>query len=96
MGVVGFIMHMKKGHFWNDFNLLLPQDLTKIKKLLSNTGVVESSTKERGKIMWKSCRLRKVTTFAALLKEFPMGCKDAVLPDPLLKNPSVKCLQLMR
>ena len=30
--------------------------------------------------------------FAALLREVTMGCKDTVLPDPLLKNQTVKCL----
>ena len=30
--------------------------------------------------------------FAALLKVVPMGCKDAVLPEPLLKNHTINCL----
>ena len=29
---------------------------------------------------------------SALLKEVPMGCKDAVLPEPLLRNKTVNCL----
>ena len=37
-------------------------------------------------------KLTNLTVFAALLKDIPMGCRDAVLPDPLLKNHSVNCL----
>ena len=36
--------------------------------------------------------LTNVTIFAALLKNIPMGCKDAVLPEPLLKSHCVNCL----
>ena len=37
-----------------------------------------------------------MTVFAALLKDIPMGCKDTVLPEPLLKNHKVKCLTFER
>ena len=37
-------------------------------------------------------KLTNLTVFAALLKDIPMGCRDAVLPDPLLKNHTVICL----
>ena len=30
--------------------------------------------------------------FPALLRDLPMGCKDAVLPESLLKNHTVICL----
>ena len=33
-----------------------------------------------------------LTVFASLLKDVPMGCKDTVLPEPLLKNHSVNCV----
>ena len=33
-----------------------------------------------------------LTVFAALLDYVPMGCKDSVLPEPLLKNQNVNCL----
>ena len=36
--------------------------------------------------------LTNLTIFAALLRDIPMGCKDAVLPDSLLKNHTVNCL----
>ena len=34
------------------------------------------------------------TVFAILLKDVPMGCKNAVLPEPLLKNHTINCLTL--
>ena len=34
----------------------------------------------------------KLTVFAALLKDVPMGCKDSVLPEPLLNTQKVTCL----
>ena len=33
-----------------------------------------------------------MTIFAALLRYIPIGCKGAVLPESLLRNPSVNCL----
>ena len=41
---------------------------------------------------WKFYKLTSLTVFAVLLKDIPMGCRDAVLPDPLLKNHTVNCL----
>ena len=36
--------------------------------------------------------MTNLTVFAALLKDVPMGCKNAVLPEPLLKNHTINCL----
>ena len=41
---------------------------------------------------WRSYKLTNLTVFAALLKDVPMGCKNAVLPEPLLKNHTINCL----
>ena len=62
------------------------EDLTKIKKLLSNTDIIELCTRERANTKWKLCRSTKATLFAKLPKLVPMGCKDIVLPDSLLKT----------
>ena len=61
-------------------------DLEHIKTLLAGTDVIESCARERANTKWKFLKLTNVTIFAALLKDIPMGCKDAVLPEPLLKN----------
>ena len=36
--------------------------------------------------------MTNLTVFAALLKDVPVGCKNAILPEPLLKNRTVNCL----
>ena len=36
--------------------------------------------------------MTNLTLFAALLKDVPMGCKNAVLPEPLLANHTINCL----
>ena len=67
-------------------------DLAKLKEFLKKTDVVESCTKERSNTKWRFFKLTNLTNFAALLKDIPIGCKDAVLPDSLLKNHTVNCL----
>ena len=37
-------------------------------------------------------KLTNLTVFAVLLKDVPMGCKDSVLPEQLLNNQNVNCL----
>ena len=65
------------------------EDLSKIKNLLSNTDFIESCTRQRADRKW---RFYKLTKLKAKLKEFNVGCKDTVVPDPILKNHSVKSL----
>ena len=67
-------------------------DMAKLKEILKKTDVIESSTKERSNTKWRFFKLTNLTIFAALLREIPMGCKDAVLPESLLKNHTVNCL----
>ena len=67
-------------------------DMTKLKKISKKTDVIESCTKERSNTKWRFVKLTNLTIFAALLKDIPMGCKDAVLPESLLRNPSIYCL----
>ena len=44
----------------------------------------------------KFYKLTNLTFFASLLKDVPMGCKETVLPEPLLKNHDVNCLTFER
>ena len=41
---------------------------------------------------WRFYRVTNLTVIAALLKDVPMGCRNAVLPKPLLKNHTINCL----
>ena len=67
-------------------------DMAKLKEILKKTDVVESCTKERANTKWRFFKLTNLTIFAAVLKGIPMGCKDAVVPESLLKNHTVNCL----
>ena len=67
-------------------------DMTKLKEILKKTDVIESCTKERSNTKWRFFKLTNLTIFAALLKDISMGCKDAVLPESLLRSPSIYCL----
>ena len=41
---------------------------------------------------WRFYKLTNLTVFAALLKDVPRVCKNAVLPEALLKNHTINCL----
>ena len=68
------------------------EDLAKLKDFLNKTDVIESCSRERRNTKWRFYKLRNLTVFAALLRDVPMGCKNAVLPEPLLKNHTINCL----
>ena len=53
---------------------------------------VEQCTQKLQTTKWQYKLITKVPIFAALLKNIPMGCKDSVLPEPLLRHTQVKCL----
>ena len=77
---------LDRSHF-----LCTKDDLTKLKNIVNQIDVIESCTRERMNTKWKFYKLTNLTVFAALLKDIPIGCRDAVLPDPLLKNHTVNC-----
>ena len=67
-------------------------DLAKLEDFFNKTDVIESCSRERLNTKWKFYKLTNLTAFAALLKDVPMGCKNAVLSEPLLKNQTINCL----
>ena len=101
---LGFILNnIKDGKFRyfyaHENNTLLEQlklvsnkDMTKLKEILKKKDVIESCTNERSHTKWRFFKLPDLTIFAALLRNLPMGCKDAVLPESLSKNHTVNCL----
>ena len=68
------------------------EDLVEIKNVLGNNGVIVVCHKVRANTKWKFYNFPAFTVFAALLREVPMGCNDAVLQEPLSKNHTVNCL----
>ena len=67
-------------------------DLSKLKDFLNKTDVIESCSRERMNTKWRFYKLTNLTLFAALLKDVPMECRDAVLPEPLLRNGTINSL----
>ena len=67
-------------------------DLAKLKDFLNKNDVIESCNSERMNRKWRFYELTNLSVFAALLKDVPMGCKDAVLPETVLKNHTINCL----
>ena len=63
----------------------------KLKVFLNKTDVIDCS-RERMNTKWRFYKLTNLTVFAALLKDVPMRCKNALLPEPLLKNCTINCL----
>ena len=67
-------------------------DFAKLMDFLNQTDVIESCSRERMNTKRRFYKLTNLTVIAALLKDVPMGCKNAVLPEPLLKNHTINCL----
>ena len=67
-------------------------NFAKLKKFLNEADVIESCGRKRMNTKWRFYKLTNLSVFAALVKDVPMGCKNAVLPEPLLKNGTINCL----
>ena len=67
-------------------------DLAKLKDFRNQTDVIESCSRERMNTKWRFYKLTNLTVFAALLKDVRMGCKNAVIPELLLKIHTINCL----
>ena len=66
-------------------------DMTNLRDRMQNMDFADLCTRERAKTKRKFYKLTNLTIFASLLKDLPMGCKDTVLPEPLLRNRIVNC-----
>ena len=69
-----------------------PDDIVNLKEKIKKMDIIDLCKRERANKKWKFYKLTNVKIFAALLKDIPMGCKDTVLPEPLLRNGKVNCL----
>ena len=67
-------------------------DSANLKKFLNETNVIEACRRKRMDTKWRFCKLTNLTVFAALLREVPMRCKNAILPESLLIKGTINCL----
>ena len=64
-------------------------DMTNLKHKMHKIDFVDFCTRERTNTKWKLYNLINLTIFASLLKDVPMGCKDTILPEPLMRTRNV-------
>ena len=89
-------MHTKIIHWWSQLILWLSKKTCQKTKIYCVTPLSLNRAEKNEFKTWKVYKLTNVPFFAALFKEFPMGCKDALLTVPHLKNPFVNVQQLRR
>ena len=71
-------------------------DMTNLNDKMQKMDIVDICTRERANTNWIIYKLENLTFCASLLKGVPMGCKDKVLPEPLLRNCNDNCLTFKR
>ena len=71
-------------------------DMTNLKNRMQKMVIVDICTRERANTKWKFYKLTNLTVSASLLIDVPIGCKDTVLLEPLLRNCNVNCLTFER
>ena len=71
-------------------------DKTNLKDRMQKMDFFDLCTRERANRKWKFYKLTNLTIFPSLIKDVPMGCKDTVLPEPLLKKHNVNGLTFGR
>ena len=71
-------------------------NMTNLKNRMHKMDNVDICTRERDNTKWKFHKLTNLTNFASLIRDVPMGCKDTVLPEPLVRNCNVNCLTFER
>ena len=67
-------------------------NLAKPKDSLNKSNLIESCSREKLSSKWRLYKFTNLTAFAALLKDVPLGCRNAVLPKSQLKNHTISCL----
>ena len=85
-----FYAHENNTLFEKSHLLCTKADLITIQRKVEKFDIVERQ--ERQKIKWRFKLITNVRIFAALLKNIPMGCLAADLPEPLLRHTQVNCL----
>ena len=61
-------------------------DMMKLRESVNKTDVIELCSRKKMNRKWRFHKLKNLTVFAALLKNVPMVCMDAVRAKPLLSN----------
>ena len=70
--------------------------MTNLKDRMQKMVIVDVCKQERANTKWNFYKLTNLTVIASLIKELLMGCKDTLLPEPLLRNCNVNCFTFER
>ena len=70
--------------------------MTNLEDRMQKVDIVDVCTRKRANTKWKFSKLTNLTVFASLLNDVPMGCRDTVLLEPLLKNHNLNYLTFER
>ena len=84
-----FYAHENNTFFEKCHLLCSKGDLVSLQDRIEKMDLVEKCAQERENTKWRFALTTNVTMFCALLKNIPMGCIDAVLPEQLLIRPDV-------
>ena len=86
-----FYAHEKNTFFEKSHLLCSKGDLISLQDRVQKMNLVEKCAQKEN-TEWRFALTTNVTIFCPLLKNIPMGCIDAVLPEQLLRRPDVNCL----
>ena len=67
-------------------------DLAELKNFLNKTDVIESCSRKGMNTKSRLYKLTNLNIFAVLLEDIPMGCRDAVLTEYLMRIGTINCL----
>ena len=87
-----FYAHENNAFFDKSHLLCSKGDLVSLQDRAEKMDLVETRAQERENTKWRFLLTTNVKIFCALLKNIPLGCIDAVLPEQLLRRPDVNCL----
>ena len=87
-----FYAHENNTFFENFYLLCSKGDLVSLQDRVETMDLVETCAQERENTKWRFALTTDLTIFCVLLKDIPLGCIDAVLPEHLLRRSDVSCL----
>ena len=91
-GFIYFFAHENNTLLDRSKILCTRDNLAKPRDILNKSDVIESCNGEKLSTRWSFYKLTNFTVLATFLKEVPMVCKNAVLPEPLPKNHTINSL----
>ena len=88
-----FVYPQGKNSMLGKYKLLITgDDLKHFKAMIAAKNVKTACTRGMVDTKWQFLKLTNGTVFAVLLKNIPMCCRNAVLPDHLLKERFINCI----